>query len=159
MIQIHVLLIYIYMTLCFQCFVTNITLLICFSATVTKSQYLSNIYFCSQEPHHQQGSSFSSCVILSSHEDAPAQARICRFLLENDIKPINYMGDSAKAMTKAGRDEFCSIDRWSHVHRTILPQLYSIATFSAELSQNILNDIQDIQWSVLNHQQTIHEGI
>ena len=68
------------------------------------------------------------------------------------------MGDGAKAMTKAGRDEFINIERssrlmcWSHVHRNITPQLRSIATFSAELSENILNDIQDLQWSVLNEE-------
>ena len=59
------------------------------------------------------------------------------------------MGDGAKAMTKAGRDELINFERssrlmcWSHVHRNITPQLGSIATFSAELSENILNDIQD----------------
>ena len=48
------------------------------------------------------------------------------------------MGDGAKAMC------------WSHVHHNIVPRLKSIATIDKFLSEKILLNIMDIQWSSLN---------
>ena len=65
------------------------------------------------------------------------------------------MGDGAKAITKAGFDIFSkdAVKRlmcWSHTHRNILPQLKSVTAHNKDVSNNILKDIVDLQWSVLN---------
>ena len=39
---------------------------------------------------------------------------------------------------------------WSHVHRNIVPRLKSIATIDKSLSEKILLNIMNIQWSSLN---------
>ena len=66
------------------------------------------------------------------------------------------MGDGAKAISKAGREVFSDLGRchrlmcWSHVHRNIIPQLKCITTHDKNLSANLLKDIVNLQWSVLN---------
>ena len=66
------------------------------------------------------------------------------------------MGDGAKAMSKAGREVFCDLERcfrlmcWAHVHRNICPQLKCISAHRKDLAKNILVDIENLQWSVLN---------
>ena len=39
---------------------------------------------------------------------------------------------------------------WAHVHSNILPQLKCISAHNKNVSENILKDIVDIQWSALN---------
>ena len=104
------------------------------------------------------GRFFAACVILSSHEDTPAWSQIYQYLYDLGVKPAYHMGDGAKALSKAGREVFSDLDRchrlmcWSHVYRNITPQLKSIGIHDKELSANILNDIQVLQWSVLNEE-------
>ena len=65
------------------------------------------------------------------------------------------MGDGAKAITKAGNKVFdpSSTTRlmcWAHVHSNLLPQLKSVATHNKKVSDSILRDIENLQWSALN---------
>jgi hypothetical protein len=73
-------------------------------------------------------------VVLSSHEDTPAWAKIYQFIFDLGIRPAYQLGDGAKALTKAGKEVFDDITKcsrlmcWSHVHRNIGPQLKCIGT-------------------------------
>ena len=101
------------------------------------------------------GKFFGTCAVLSSHEDTPAWASIFNFIRDSGIKPRYSMGDGAKAISKAGKEAFGSFGNsrlmcWSHTHRAIVPQLKSISTFNKSVSDKILKDIMDIQWSALN---------
>jgi hypothetical protein len=104
------------------------------------------------------GKFFASCVVLSSHEDALAWSEIYQYVHDLGVKPSYHMGDGAKAISKAGRDVFGDLERchrlmcWSHVHRAISPQLKSVGSHDKTLATNILNDIMDLQWSVLNEE-------
>ena len=65
------------------------------------------------------------------------------------------MGDGAKAITKAGNRvykdiPFSRLMCWSHVHKNILPQLKSVSVHSKSIADNIIKDIDNLQWSVLN---------
>ena len=39
---------------------------------------------------------------------------------------------------------------WPHVHRNIVPQVKSISVFDKALANQIIQDIENLQWSVLN---------
>ena len=65
------------------------------------------------------------------------------------------MGDGAKAITKAGNRvykdiPFSRLMCWSHVHKNILPQLKSVSVHSKSIADNIIKDIDNLQWSALN---------
>lgn len=108
------------------------------------------------------GKFFGTCAVLSSHEDAPAWTEIYKFISSLGIKPKNHMGDGALALTKAGREVFGEVEHcyrlmcWSHVHRNIVPQLKGIAAHDKVLAQNILQDIENLQWSALNESSFKH---
>lgn len=101
-----------------------------------------------------QGKFFGTCDVLSSHEDEGAWASIYKFIKESNINPSYYMGDGAKAISNASKNVFTSSTSrlmcWSHVHRNITPRLKPISTLNKSVSEKILNDIMDIQWSALN---------
>ena len=89
-------------------------------------------------PGTQTGKFFETCSVISSHEDEKAWASIYKFIQGCGINPRYNMGDGVKAMC------------WSHVHHNIVPRLKSIATIDKSLSEKILLNIMDIQWSSLN---------
>ena len=95
-------------------------------------------------------------VVLSSHEDTSAWAKIYQFIFDLGIRPVHHLGDGAKALTKAGKEVFADIPKcsrlmcWSHVFRNIQAQLRSIGTHDKALAKDILTDIEYLQWSVLN---------
>jgi hypothetical protein len=39
---------------------------------------------------------------------------------------------------------------WPHVHRNIVPKLKSVSVMDNALANDILHDIENLQWSVLN---------
>lgn len=101
------------------------------------------------------GRFFATCAVLSSHEDSASWAKIYQFIHDAGIKPTFQLGDGAKAITKAGNEVFTgfSFSRlmcWAHVHSNMLPQLKCISAQNRSVSDNILKDIVDIQWSALN---------
>ena len=66
------------------------------------------------------------------------------------------MGDGAKAIAKAGNTvyngiSFSRLMCWSHIHKNILPQLKCISPHNKSVTDSILEDIVDLQWSSLNH--------
>ena len=69
--------------------------------------------------------------------------------------PKFHLADGAKAITKA-IDEVFDIKScvrlmcWPHVNRNLGPQLKSISTMDKALATQILLDIDNLQWSVLN---------
>ena len=72
---------------------------------------------------------------------------------DNNILPTFHLGDGAGAITNAGTavySESCRLMCWSHVHSNILPQLKCVTAHNKALSDNILRDIVNLQWSALN---------
>ena len=101
------------------------------------------------------GRFFASFAVLASHEDTDTWSTIYQFVKDLGVNPEFQMGDGAKAITKAGKKVFSDMSFhrlmcWSHVHAKILPQLKSVAAHKKEVSESILKDIVDLQWSVLN---------
>ena len=101
------------------------------------------------------GKFFGTCSVISSHKDEKAWVSIYKFIQSCGINPRYNIGDGAKAITNASKNVFANhtVSRlmcWSHVHRNIVPRLKSIATIDKSLSEKILLNIMDIQWSSLN---------
>ena len=84
-----------------------------------------------------------------------AWSSIYRYVSSLNIRPRYHLADGAKAITKA-IDEVFYIETcvrlmcWPHVHRNLTPQLKSISTMDKALATQILLDIDNLQWSVLN---------
>ena len=103
------------------------------------------------------GRFFASFSVLSSHEDADTWSTIYKFVKDLGVDPKFQMGDGAKAITKAGKNifddkSFFRFMFWSHVHARILPQLKRVSAHNTLISDSILADIVDLQWSVLNEE-------
>jgi hypothetical protein len=100
------------------------------------------------------GRFFATCVILASHEDTEGWSSIYRYVSGLDIHPKYHLADGAKAITKA-IDEVFNLQTcvrlmcWPHVHRNIVPQVKSISVFDKALANQIIQDIENLQWSVL----------
>ena len=92
-------------------------------------------------------------VVLSSHEDAPAWAQIYQYVRDLGIDPEYNMGDGATAITKAGEETLPKSKRlmcWSHVNRNVDSQLKPIRTRDKTVAKQICDDLDDLQWMVLN---------
>ena len=61
------------------------------------------------------------------------------------------MGDGAREITKAGENVFGTVgDRlmcWPHTYRNLVPKMAAIRNSSKKLQQQLLHDIQNLQWS------------
>ena len=106
-----------------------------------------------------QGKFFGSFAVLSSHEDTEAWKEIYSFVHRQDIHPRYRMADGAQSITKAGEEVFSDCEDcreserlmcWSHVHRAITPQLKSLRLLNKEVANDLLSDIEEIQWSANN---------
>ena len=101
------------------------------------------------------GRFFATCVVLASHEDTEGWASIYRYVSSLDNHPKYHLADGAKAITKA-IDEVFDLETctrlmcWPHVHRNIVPKLKSVSVLDKALANDILHDIENLQWSVLN---------
>ena len=94
---------------------------------------------------------------MSSHEDTSAWSNIYKFVHNSNIKPAYQLGDGAKAITNAGNNVFSDISFsrlmcWAHVHSNVLSHMRSILTQNKSVHENVLKDIVDLQWSVLNEE-------
>ena len=101
------------------------------------------------------GKFFATCAVLASHEDSATWSTIYQFIHDSDIHPAYQLGDGAKAITNAGNSVFSNIPFnrlmcWAHVHSNLLPRLKCVTVLNKTVSDNILKDIVNIQWSVLN---------
>ena len=102
------------------------------------------------------GRFFATCAVLASHEDTQTWATIYKYLhVDVNLKPTFVLGDGAKAITNAGNNvftghKFCRLMCWAHVHSNLLPKLKCITAHKKSVSDEILHDIVNIQWSALN---------
>ena len=69
--------------------------------------------------------------------------------------PKFQLGDGAKAITNAGETvfvghSFVRLMCWAHVHSNLLKHLKSVNTINKKIAEDILKDIDNLQWSALN---------
>ena len=94
--------------------------------------------------------------MLASHEDGETWRTIYQFLHDRDILPTYHLGDGASAITSAGESvysgdkESIRLMCYSHVHSNLLNHLKSITTNSKTVADQLLRDIENLQWSALN---------
>ena len=92
--------------------------------------------------------------MLASHEDTKAWAESYRFLKNMDIIPKYRMGDGAQEISNAGTEIFgdsgTRIMCWPHVYRNLTKRLSQLRKLNQTLADNVLEDIEFVQWSALN---------
>ena len=61
------------------------------------------------------------------------------------------MGDGAREISNAGKEVFGSdgsrLMCWAHTYRNIVPRLSALKKMNQKLQQELLHDIQSLQWS------------
>ena len=92
--------------------------------------------------------------MLASHEDTKAWAESYRFLKNMDIIPKYRMGGGAQEISNAGTEIFgdsgTRIMCWPHVYRNLTKRLSQLRKLNQTLADNVLEDIEFVQWSALN---------
>ena len=62
------------------------------------------------------------------------------------------MGDGAREITKAGLEVFGNVGVrlmcWPHTYRNLLREMSSLGKSNKKLKDQLMSDIQDLQWSV-----------
>ena len=100
------------------------------------------------------GNFFATHCMLASHEDTKAWAESYRFLKNMDIIPKYRMGDGAQEISNAGTEIFgdsgTRIMCWPHVYRNLTKRLSQLRKLNQTLADNVLEDIEFVQWSALN---------
>ena len=100
------------------------------------------------------GKFFATHCMLASHEDTKAWAESYRFLKNMDIIPKYRMGDGAQEISNAGTEIFgdsgTMIMCWPHVYRNLTKRLSQLRKLNQTLADNVLEDIEFVQWSALN---------
>ena len=105
------------------------------------------------------GKFFGTMTVLSSHEDTEAWSEVYLFVHSYGAHFDVFMGDGAKAITKAKIEVFsessdCScaggkrLMCWPHVYRNIQPKIRGmIGSVNKEKAKSLLEDIENLQWS------------
>ena len=99
------------------------------------------------------GKFFATHCMLSSHEDTKAWSESYMFLKNMNIIPKFRMGDGAQEITNAGTkvfgDDGVRLMCWPHVYRNLVPRLSQIRKLNKVLADNVLDDIEFLQWSAV----------
>ena len=100
------------------------------------------------------GKFLATHCMLASHEDTKAWAESYRLLKNMDIIPKYRMGDGAQEISNAGTEIFgdsgTRIMCWPHVYRNLTKRLSQLKKLNQTLADNVLEDIEFLQWSALN---------
>ena len=96
-------------------------------------------------------------AVIASNEDTEGWSSIYRYVESLDIAPKYHLADGAKAITKAidnvfGLQNCTRLMCWPHVYRNIVPKLKPISSINKALADQLLLEIENLQWSVHNEQ-------
>jgi len=96
-------------------------------------------------------------AVIASNEDTEGWSSIYRYVESLDIAPKYHLADGAKAITKAidnvfGLENCTRLMCWPHVYRNIVPKLKPISSINKALADQLLLEIENLQWSVHNEQ-------
>ena len=103
------------------------------------------------------GQFYVTHVSLHSHEDTDSWKVSYEFVKNVLQKSPEYrMGDAAREITRAGTevfgDEGIRLMCWPHTFRNVNDHLAAIRREDSKLGEEVLSDIEDIQWTVHNEE-------
>ena len=103
------------------------------------------------------GRFFALAAAVASNEDSVAWSSIYGYVRHLKNSPKVHLADEATAITKAidnvfGLENCVRNMCWPHVYRNLVPQLKCVSTFNKDVGKKILEDVEFLQWSVMNEQ-------
>ena len=97
---------------------------------------------------------------MASNEDAETWSTIFRYIKDLGNTPKILLADGATAITKAIEQTYGGETTrnmcYPHVYRNVTPQLKGISSYKKEVSNEILSDIEMMQWSAMNIDSFFH---